>query len=48
VKVEDILRQEILKAFLKLILVYIIGSILLILLSALYFLTALLVPLRYG
>jgi hypothetical protein len=48
VKVEDILREEILKAFMKLILVYIIGTILLIILATIYGMTTLLVPLRYG
>jgi hypothetical protein len=48
VKVEDILREEILKAFLKLILVYIIGTILLIILATIYAMTTLLVPVRYG
>jgi len=48
VKVEDILREEILKAFLKLIFAYIIGTILLIILTCIYALTTLLVPLRYG
>ena len=47
-KVEDILREEILKAFMKLILVYIIGTILLIILATIYAMTTLLVPLRYG
>ncbi len=45
-KVEEILREEILKAFLKLIFVYIIGTVLIIILASFFTLTSLLVPLR--
>ncbi len=46
-RAEDILRKEIAKSFFKLIVVYMLGSILFLILSALFIVTAILVPLRY-
>jgi hypothetical protein len=46
VKIEDILRQEIAKHFIKLILVYIIGLALFLILTGIYFATTILIPLR--
>ena len=44
---EDILRKEIAKSFFKLIVVYILGSIFFVFLSAFFFVTTILVPIRY-